>query len=489
MNFKIEIDYLNVDNYPGMEIRFEKMARKGWLIHRVYLGIFFLYKKIEPQEFDFSISPYEVETALTRKSKADLEEFQAVSRNVGWDYATKSYDLHIYYKSKDSSAIPIHTDEEEEFNTIEIIAKRYLKSQYFLLVLLIILTWFNIGSIFNSIHAMKDGYAQIVGLLLPLALFLSIVHIFDLRKFLKRNRENIQNGDSLEFNNSQRIIYKFIYTASLIIFLCLIIYSLYSIFILKNSIFLFALIPVIIGLGLGYAFRKIIKPLNKGKSFKLIGVAIMLFLAVFLGSLSSFFNFGFINENKEIVNPNDVKVLSFDHLSNSRKEEQRDLTQNASPLIPQSYDYISISQDDYLSTEYSKVLNESLAKNLVSRYVQQGENRLRGHYFHEIEMAFVEGYYRPYLANGGFNKHDFNMLYDTNSEQDLEETIDQAEDIILQKSIIKDNNLWNLDEVYFLTFKNDEIVIRDGNEVFYLYGLDFSDPSIINQIKSLLNLD
>lgn len=489
MNFKIEFNYLNIDNYSGIGKHFEQMASKGWLIHKVYLGIFFLYKKIEPQEFDFSISPYEVETTLTRKSKADLEEFQAVSKNVGWDYTTKSYDLHIYYKPKDSDAIPIHTDEVEEFNTIEFIAKRYLRSQYFLLLFLIVLTWFNIGSIFNSIHSMKDGYAQIVGLLLPLALFLSIVQIFDLRKFLKRNRENIQNGDSLEFNNSQRVIYKFIYTASLIIFLCLIIYSLYSIFILKNFISLIALIPVIIGLSLGSAFRKIIKPLNKGKKFKLIGAVTTVVLASIIAAVISGFSFDFLQDSEVAVNPNDYKVLSYDNLSNSRQEEFRDLKRKASLLIPTSYDYISISQDDYLSTEYSKALNESLAENLVNRYKQQGENRLKGHYFHEIEMAFVEGYYRPYLANGGFNKHDFNMLYDTNSEQDLEETIDQAEDIILQKSIIKDNNLWNLDEVYFLTFKKDEIVIRDGNEVFYLYGLDFSDPSIINQIKSLLNLD
>lgn len=153
MNFKIEMNYLNIDNYPSLEKHFEKMANKGWLIDKVYMGSLFIYKKIEPQALDFSISPYEVETAFTRKTKKDLEEFQTVSEMVGWNYATKSYDLHIYYKSKSSAAVPIHTDEEEEFKLLERIAKRYLKVQYFFLPLLLVLNWLIIGSIFSNIRA------------------------------------------------------------------------------------------------------------------------------------------------------------------------------------------------------------------------------------------------------------------------------------------------------------------------------------------------
>lgn len=228
MNFKIEINYLNIDNYPSIERHFEEMANKGWIIDKVFMSVLFLYKKTEPQALDFSISPYEMETMLTRKSKMDLEEFHEVSKNVGWEYATKTADLHIYFKPKDSIAVSLHTDEEEEFNTIEIIAKRHLKSYYFLLFFLILFTWFNIGRLFTTVNAMKDGFLQITVLLLPFGILDTFLHIFDLTRFLKRNRKHIKNGYPLEFNDSQRGIYKFIYRIAFILSICLILFSLYS---------------------------------------------------------------------------------------------------------------------------------------------------------------------------------------------------------------------------------------------------------------------
>lgn len=100
MNFKIEINYLNITNYPAIERHFEKMASRGWLINKIIIGSLFIYKKIEPRELDFSISPYEIETTFTRKSKEEIEDFQTVSQAVGWNYATRSYDFHIYFKEK-----------------------------------------------------------------------------------------------------------------------------------------------------------------------------------------------------------------------------------------------------------------------------------------------------------------------------------------------------------------------------------------------------
>lgn len=42
--------------------------------------------------------------------------------------------------------------------------------------------------------------------------------------------------------------------------------------------------------------------------------------------------------------------------------------------------------------------------------------------------------------------------------------------------------------MYFLSYKKDEIILRDGNEVFYLAGMDFSDPEVIEASKSNLEL-
>ena len=55
----------------------------------------------------------------------------------------------------------------------------------------------------------------------------------------------------------------------------------------------------------------------------------------------------------------------------------------------------------------------------------------------------------------------------------------RAQEIVIDRSITKDSSLWDLDEVYFLSYEKDEIILRDGNDVFYLAGMDFSDPKVI----------
>ena len=46
-----------------------------------------------------------------------------------------------------------------------------------------------------------------------------------------------------------------------------------------------------------------------------------------------------------------------------------------------------------------------------------------------------------------------------------------------------------MDEVYFLNLDKSEIVIRNGKEVFFLGGLDFLDPHIIEKVKDRLELN
>ena len=83
MNFKITIRYLNIINYPYLEKYLEDMASKGWLLDKIILGSVFIFKKTEPRELEFSISPYEVETIFTRKTKQELEEVETVCEAVG----------------------------------------------------------------------------------------------------------------------------------------------------------------------------------------------------------------------------------------------------------------------------------------------------------------------------------------------------------------------------------------------------------------------
>ncbi len=495
MNFKIEINYLNIDNYPSVERHLEEMAQKGWMLNKVLLGVLFIYKKIEPQDLDFSITPYEFETALTRKTKADLEEIQSVSKDVGWEFAAKSYDLQIYYKSSHTYAIPLQTDEEEEFNTLEIIANRYLKSQYFLIVLLLILSWFNIGRQFTSVDAMKDGYGQIVALLLPVTVLLSIIHVIDLKRFLKLNKKNVELGAPLEFNDSKRGVYQILYKFILFLFFALIVYALFSVFNLKNTAIILGILPVAIGVGIGFLGRLFIKPSQRSKGFKVMAIGVMLTIAAIVGGATVFINLDFLVEDDDEGTKNEYAILTFDDTPDNRHEDGNHFERNASFLIPESYDYVSISGDYYLTTEHSKTLTESIAEKLVQRYIEEAKNSARGNFAHDFEWAVIIGNHENYLRRAGFSEDEIRSLSQDISEENVGDKIDQGMETAIQNAITIDEGLWGFDEVYYLTYAKDEMVIRKENEVYYLWGFEglggfnFSNPIAVENIKEQLQLD
>ncbi len=484
MNFKIEINYLNIDNYPSIESHFENMAKEGWLIAKVFMGSLFVYEKIEPQALDFSISPYEVETAFTRKTKEDLEEFQTVSKMVGWQYATKSYDLHIYYKAKASDAIPLHTDEEEEFTVLESIAKRYLKTRYSLLPLFIFLGWLAIGRVLSGVQGMRGGLNQILSLLIPVGIVLTIVQIVDLRKFLKINQKSREKGEDLWFN-SRIWPYKFLHSLAAVISLLLIFYLVYSVVILRNPQAMIAYIPVIIGFTIGFLYRMVIKPLRKGRGFKAGSFILTIILGSILAAPAAALAGEYFSSGEEVFDLDEFPVLIADNFIEKESEEWGNLTRYTSLLIPESYEYTSHYEDEILQTEYSNALNESVAENLVERYIGQAHNRFRGRYSREISQAFSEGEYHPELKTSGFTEADFQEMYEPDAVIELY----KVWDIIEEESITDASEVWNVDEGYFLSYENDAVVLREGKEVFYLAGLDFSDPEIIENAKVQLQIN
>ncbi|PSJ32167.1 hypothetical protein UF10_01960 [Peptostreptococcus russellii] len=197
------------------------------------------------------------------------------------------------------------------------------------------------------------------------------------------------------------------------------------------------------------------------------------------------FSIEIVRESNSIPDTSGYKVLSFNDFANKDVENDGMLLRNASILIPKSYEYTSLTENPgYLKTEYSNVLNEALARNLVNRYINQAENALIGNYSREIRSSFEDGVYDPHLHSSGFTDEDFYSLKDEN----FDDAIKRAQEIIIERSIAKDSSLWGLDEVYFLSYKKDEIILRDGSEVFYLAGMDFSDPEVIEASKSNLEL-
>lgn len=191
MNFKIENNFLNITNHPSIERHFEEMARQGWLIHKILMGSLFIYKKIESENLNFSIVPYEIETAFTKKTKEEREEFTSVAKKAGWNYATKSFNLHIYFKKAGEYAEDMQSHDEDDFRTLNFIGKRQLRSLYIQTPFLLFFSWIILGGLFSNIYIMKDFLSQIIAPIIPFAILLSLSNIFHLRKFLKTNKNNI----------------------------------------------------------------------------------------------------------------------------------------------------------------------------------------------------------------------------------------------------------------------------------------------------------
>lgn len=490
VNFKIESNFIDITNYPSVERHLEKMANKGWLINKIVAGNIFIYKKIEPEELDFSIALYEVETAFTRKSKEELDEFNSVCESVGWNYATKSFNLHIYFKEKGTDAMEIQTDDEEEFSTLEFIGKKYIKSNYIQIPFMIFLAWMNIGSLFTSVYSIKDGLGQIVAPMIALALIVLIVQTIHIKRFLKANKNNIEMGKDIEYSDSKFCFYKVTFLLSYIIISIFTIYILYLGIVLKKKFVLIAFIPILIGLIIGCAYRFLVKPSKIKLKNKKIGLVATLIITTII---SIFISIGIImyigNGVDDGGNPNidGYKVLSIDDFEDNVYEYEGTLMQGSSILVPKSYEYYSYARKSgSIITEYSKALTEDLAKNLVSRYIRQARSASVGRYGRDLEFYFEEGIYDDYFLDAGITRNDFNNL----KANDIKEFKKALIKMIKEKAIIKDEeNLWNLDETYFLSYDKMEIVIRDGKEVFYLEGKDFSDVEIINIIKEKLDLN
>lgn len=197
-------------------------------------------------------------------------------------------------------------------------------------------------------------------------------------------------------------------------------------------------------------------------------------------------NIGKIVGEKDSPNIEGYKVLSINDFSDI-PQEKGDLTERVSLLIPKSYEYYSRTRGyGSVNTEYAKALTENLASNLVHRYIRQAETGYTGRYGREVELYFTEGFFDDYLLKSGLVEKDLYNLKD----KDIKEAKKSAMEIIQKRSIVEDKEtLYNVDEAYFSNYEKTELVLRNGKEVFYLEGKDFSDNEIVEIVKDKLDLN
>ncbi|MGO1470566.1 MAG: hypothetical protein ACTHW2_11135, partial [Tissierella sp.] len=242
----------------------------------------------------------------------------------------------------------------------------------------------------------------------------------------------------------------------------------------------------LIGITIGIFYRMFIKPSKKTVKYK----KVLLGLALIISTIASI-NISFLSINALTMKENSLdiegyKVLSANDFSDKVLGSEGDLIRNASFLTPVSYTYWSWPEGDIsVKTEYSNTFTEGVAENLVKRYKKQARKSIADRISWEIDTLIEEDIYDYSLEINGISEEEFDSL----KVKDIKEAEKELIDIAKEKSISKDKeNLWKLDEVYFLNYQKNEILIRDGKEVFYLEGKDFTNPEIIEIVKNKLEL-
>lgn len=435
------------------------------LIHHIYLGSIFIFKKIEPAELDFSIQPYELESEA-------------------WHYVTESYDLHIYYKEYKAVVDSFIIDSKEEYEVLEAIGQRRIQGNIMQVFLFLILAWFNVDGIYTNPEFLKDGAAQLTLPIILTGLTISIWSVIHIKRFLKLNRENLDAGRDIKYSDSMFLVPSttfFLGTSLVTLFLFHFIYM----GLISRSLVPFIFILIIFSmfaLERVYRFWKV--PDRTANDVKKIGWTGLILVLLVVG-----IGFGVNQETKIPKNPNleEYRVLTIDTFIDGKLDFEGTLTRDFSILIPVSYEYYYISdQDEYVETKYGRALIKDFANDLVDRYIDEKKTDLIDIHADNIKLYFDEGIFNDFLLTGGISEGDLIRLKSLKQE-DAEET---AHQLIEERSITEaDADIWNADQVYFLSYKKNQLLIRNGKEVFYLYGKDFSDPVVIEQTKEKLALN
>lgn len=492
VNFKIENKYLNITNYPFVGKYLESMASKGWLLSKIIAGSLFIFKKIEPQALDFSISPYQVETAFTRQSKESIDEFEGACESGGWNYCTRSYNLHIYSKEKDAEAVEIHTDQEAEFELLERIGKTQMRSHYFSIPFLLFITWITLGRVGTSVYSMKNGLDQMIASLLPMASILSVVDFVHIKRFLKVNRKNIELGEDVEYSDSKFYFTRLIFALTFFVGILFILYILYVSVFFKNKIIAFSFFPILASLLIGQLYRIFIKPSKHSKTYKKVAFGVMILVAVIISGgigMVGILNVGHLANSGKTLDRNKYKVLLTSDFVGVTEEDETILLESTSPLVPKSYEHTSRgSYEDQIGsieTEYSRALTQRIAKELVNRYKAEAVKNIEKRYNSDLEFFYKTGRIDNYLLDRGLTIADFDEL----RQKDLKHAINESLEIIKQKAITEaDPIFWGVDEAYFLTYYKEKILLRKGKDVFLLRGIDFSDTELVVIVKEKLGL-
>lgn len=498
MKYKIENIILNITNYPFVARHLEDRAEEGWILDRVILASIFIFKSGEKEDLDFNIIPYPDEGFFKKKSKKDINIYIETNEDLGWNYLAKSGAFQIYYKEKTKEAQDIIGLKSTEFYLLEEIGKFQNLGNYLIILLFLFYSFRSYKDTMEGVFFIKSAAGQLLLVILLFGLTRAISDNLSIYKFLKKNRENMEEGRPIEYKDSKYTFQKISNIGLGIIMFFFIAYILYIGLYLGESLILASLIPLSLALMVGTALRFIVKPRKSLEGYKGIIYIAAIILVITVSTILIYPRMDQMDMDawkKDLnVDEDKYKVLQVSDFSEEDRGTSVKLTGDISFLAPRSYIYrekedaYSYSNRDnsyYINTDYTRTISTAIAKDLVRRHKKGAEAWLKfGEY--SLGRAYDLNRLREDEIEKGLTQEDFQIL----RKEPRHIFIKKAQEIIVDRAMEDANGkLWNVDQAYYLDYNKDQIVLRKGKEVYMLSGLDFSDSEIRKIVMEKLGFE
>lgn len=452
---------VSVTDYKSLEPYFEEMAAKGWMLSEFKKNKF-VFSKIEPKELDFNVSLFYEKTVFDYPNDEADKEYIELCENSGWTLCATSLIYKIFYKEKDTMAIPIYTDAHEEYKMIK---KIFMKTDFISMISLFFVIGLGFMQWNNFDYSDLLSNLSLFNKISPIILTLLYIYIFffPISWFMK-NKINIKNGEKLKFATNKSIkIRNNIMWSMIIIYFSLLVLSVINTDV-KLRFLGIAIIPIVLGIFVAKYCLKKFKTKKRTRKQNIIFFSIVLVatLIVIEAILIGFLSFGLDYDYNEKIEPigSDIKLLRLEDFKINETNKRARMHKNSSVLAPVNFEYYEslkrkIKDDEIgsVETQYIECINKNVADYIFDKYIEDDKNRKEKRIAERREYRNIEE------VNEYIEKNKLNEI---------------------------DKSIWNVDRGYYLASWKTEIIIQKENKIYILNGdMDFSDLEIIEICKNV----
>ncbi|MEW6623055.1 MAG: DUF2812 domain-containing protein [Bacillota bacterium] len=332
-------------DYKAMETYLEKMAQEGWMLEKV--GRFTAkFKAIEPQNLKFYVDLFKDGGPFSGENHDYVKDYRGLCEETGWHYITSQDYLQFFYAQGDQNPTPIQTDELLEQNIVQTsLWKQELWGVLALFFALIIVANVYLFPIkYTNLLSFTGVAGTFVYPLLGIPMLFMGVYILG---WMLKAKKSVKMGlplkrPTLKDARRRGIIFNG---------LALILLSLSIIAFIVDVFFTpfitnIALLPLVVGLGIGFLSRYLIKKKsrNRGEStfigFFAVITAVFVMIIMSTWTVSNI-GVGSNNNSQERIIPSIDPIIIFEELSDNHRGVfvGSEFRRGMSPVVPKHYDY------------------------------------------------------------------------------------------------------------------------------------------------------